>query len=209
MFDDLLEVGHNQKCFSGRVTNDTRMESWNLQTGQLQKTIQITPNMSIESLSKFSLTSGLFDDLLEVGHNQKCFSGRVTNDTRMESWNLQTGQLQKTIQITPNMSIESLSSFSLTSGLFDDVLEVGHDQECFSGRVTNDTREESWNLQIGQLQKTIQITPSMSIESLSKFSLTSGEYISIYLIPWIISTTKEKEVPTLQNKDFLILSFSV
>ena len=93
---------------------------------------------------------------------------------------------------------KSYPSKSSQSGLFDDVLEVGHDQKCFSGRVTNDTRVESWNLQTGQLQKTIQITPNMSIESLTKFSLTSGEYISIYLIPWIISSTKEKEVPTLQ-----------
>lgn len=62
------------------------------------------------------------------------------------------------------MPIGGLLKFSPTSGLFDDVLEAGLEQECFSGRVMNDACEESWHLEIGQLQKTTQITPSVSTE---------------------------------------------
>ena len=76
--------------------------------------------------------------------------------------------------------------------MFDEPLEVGHGEKGFPGRDTNDPLVESWILQIGQLQKKIYITPNMSIESLTSFSLTSGEYITIYLKPWIISTTKER-----------------
>ena len=38
----------------------------------------------------------------------------------------------------------------------------------------------------------------MSNKSLTNYSLDSGEYFSIHLKPWIISTIKEKEVTSLQ-----------
>ena len=139
----------------------------------------------------------MFDELLEVGHDQKGFPGRVTYAPLEEPWNLQIGQLQKIFYTKPNMSNENLTSYSLASGLFDELLEVGHDQKGFPGRVTYAPLEEPWNLQIGQLQKIFYTKPNMSNENLTSYSLASGEYISIHLKPWIISTTKEKEVTTL------------
>ena len=139
----------------------------------------------------------MFDEPLEVGHDETGFLGGDTNDPLMESWICQMDQIQQKVPTTSNMSNESLTSFSLTSGTYQ-LLGLGHGETGFLGRDTNDPLMESWILQIGQLQKKINITPNMSIESLTSFSLTSGEYITIYLKPWIISTTKEKEVPTLQ-----------
>ena len=78
-------------------------------------------------------------------------------------------------------------------------LGFGQDETGFLGRDTNDPLMESWILQTDQIQQKIHITPNMSIESLTSFSLTSGEYITIYLKPWIISTTKEKEVTMLHS----------
>ena len=145
----------------------------------------------------------MFDELLEVGHDQKGFPGRDTNAPLEETWDLQIGQLQKIFYITPNMSNENLRSYSLASGLFDELLEVGHDQKGFPGRDTNAPLEETWDLQIGQLQKIFYITPNMSNENLTSYSLASVEYISIHLKPWIISIIKEKEVTSLQL--FIIL----
>jgi hypothetical protein len=42
----------------------------------------------------------------------------------------------------------------------------------------------------------------MSYERLTSYSLAPGEYISIHSKPWIISTTKEKEV-TLHSHNTL------
>ena len=76
-------------------------------------------------------------------------------------------------------------------------LGLGHGETGFLGRDTKDPLLESWILQTDQFQKQIPTMSNKSFESLSSFSLTSGEYISIHLKPWIISTTKEKEVTTL------------
>ena len=76
-------------------------------------------------------------------------------------------------------------------------LGIGHGLQDALERELNDPREESGNPQNDQLQKTLSKLPNMSNERLNQFSLTSGEYIAIYLILWIISTMKEKEVPTL------------
>ena len=73
------------------------------------------------------------------------------------------------------MSNERLNQFSLTPGLLKELLEVGHDQKDVLEREANDPHEESWNLQIGQLQKTINELPNMSNERLNQFSLTSGK----------------------------------
>ena len=89
MFDELLEVGHNEKDSPGRITNDPLEEPWNLQIGQLQKSLYIKPKMSNENLTNYSLTtSGWFNELLEPGHDQKDSPGRVTNDPIEEPWNL-------------------------------------------------------------------------------------------------------------------------
>ena len=162
MFDELLEVGHDQKGFPGRDTNAPLEETWDLQIGQLQKIFYITPNMSNENLRSYSLASGLFDELLEVGHDQKGSDGRDTNDPSEESWNLQIGQLQKTIYKLQNMSNERLNQFSLTSGLFDELLEVGHDQKGAPGRSMNAPALGPWNLQIGQSRGTFYTEPNMS-----------------------------------------------
>ena len=73
------------------------------------------------------------------------------------------------------MSNERLNQFSLTPGLLKELLEVGHDQKDVLEREANDPHEESWNLQICQLQKTINELPNMSNERLNQFSLTSGK----------------------------------
>ena len=83
--------------------------------------------------------------------------------------------------------------------MFDELLEVGHNEKDSPGRITNDPLEEPWNLQIGQFQKSLYTKPKMSYESLTSYSLAPGEYISIHPKPWIISTTKEKEVTSLLN----------
>ena len=91
-----------------------------------------------ESHPSISSPSGLLNDLLEVGHDQKDILEREANDPREESWNLQIGQLQKTIYKLPNMSNERLNQFSLASGLFDELLEVGHGQKEILEREAND-----------------------------------------------------------------------
>ena len=88
---------------------------------------------------------------------------------------------------------------SSTSGLLIDTTEDGTDGKCCPGRDTDAPALGTWNLQIGQSQKSFYTESNMSIESLSTFFITSGEYISIHSKPWIISTTKEKEVTTLQS----------
>ena len=84
---DLLEVGLDQKDVLEREANGPREESWNLQIGQLQKTINELPNMSNERLNQFSPTSGLSKVLLEVGLGQKDVLEREANGPREESWN--------------------------------------------------------------------------------------------------------------------------
>ena len=79
-----------------------------------------------------------------------------------------------------------------------DTTEGGHDQKCCPGRDTDAPALGTWNLQIGNSQKSFYTKSNMSIESLNTFFTTSGEYISIHSKPWIISTTKEKEVTSLQ-----------
>ena len=96
------------------------------------------------------------------------------------------------------MSDRESKVFSLTSGLLITPLEVGFGLQDALEREVNDPRSKSWNHQNGQLQKTFRKSPSMSSRELNVFSLTSGKYNAIYLILWIISTIREKEVPTLQ-----------
>ena len=76
-------------------------------------------------------------------------------------------------------------------------LGIGHGLQDALERELIDRREESRNPQTDQLQKTLSRSSNMSSRELIIFSLTPGEYIDIYLILWIISTIKEKEVPTL------------
>ena len=85
--------------------------------------------------------------------------------------------------------------------MFDELLEVGHNEKDSPGRITNAPLEEPWNLQLGQFQKSLYTNPKMSYGRLTSYSLAPGEYISIHSKPWIISTTKEKEVTTLQRTE--------
>ena len=96
------------------------------------------------------------------------------------------------------MSSRELKVFSLTSGLLNAPLEVGHGLQGGLER-DNDPRAQPWNPQNGRLQKTLSKSSAMSNESLKVFSLTSGEYICNYLKLWVISTTKENEETTLQS----------
>ena len=100
----------------------------------------------LDSYPLKSSTSGSSDELLEVGHDQKGFPGHVTYAPLEEPWNLQIGQFQKIFYTKPNMPNENLTSYSLASGLFDELLEAGHDQKGFPGRVTYAPLEEPWNL---------------------------------------------------------------
>ena len=73
--------------FLERTTNDQLWESWHLQMDQLQQKILIPSNMSIESLTKLLLTSGLFEPL-GLGHGETGFLERTAFDQLWESWNL-------------------------------------------------------------------------------------------------------------------------
>ena len=88
--------------------------------------------------------------------------------------------------------------------MFDELLEVGHNEKDSPGRITNAPLEEPWNLQLGQFQKSLYTNPKMSYGRLTSYSLAPGEYFSIHPKPWIISTTKEKEA-SLQDYFLLIL----
>ena len=82
-------------------------------------------------------------------------------------------------------------------------LGIGHGLQDSLERNRNDRHEESRNPQNDQLQMSLSRLSNISREIIH-FSLNSGEYITIYLILWIILTIKEKEVPILQDEQIII-----
>ena len=84
-------------------------------------------------------------------------------------------------------------SFLLTSGELNGQLGVEHEVQSGLEREHR-LRTLHWIL---QLQKNQRNSSNMSNRMLMSFLLTSGEYIRIHLILWIISI-KEKEVAILQ-----------
>ena len=114
----------------------------------------------------------------------------------MESKILQIDQFQYELPTTSDVSFESLTNFSLTSGGFD-ILGLEHGEKGFLGRHTHGPPMESRILQIDHFQHKLPTTSDVSFESLTNFSLTSGEYLDIH-IKTLNCLMKEKEVTSLQ-----------
>ena len=91
--------------------------------------------MSIESLTKLLLTSGLFD-ILGLDHGGAGFLERTANGQRWESGRLQLDPLQQKIRIPSDMSIESLTISLITSGLCKS-LGLDHGGAGFLERTAN------------------------------------------------------------------------
>merc|ERR1712051_806861 len=88
---ETLGLGHGGAGFLERTSDGQLWESWQLQMDQLQQKIRIPSNMSIESLTKLLLTSGLCETL-GLGHGGAGFLERTSDGQLWESWQLQMDQ---------------------------------------------------------------------------------------------------------------------
>jgi adenosine deaminase len=98
--------------------------------------------------------------------------------------------------VLENLITRQMSQFSTTTLYF-----KGKKISTGAGRVQEDRQVKS--LDVVHYHDDPNVLENLITRQMSQFSTTTlyfkGEYITIYLKPWIISTTKEKEVPTLHQ----------
>ena len=136
-----------------------------------------------------SSESGEPNGQLGVDHEVQGGLGRE-HGPRTQHWIL---QLQKNLENSSNMSNGGIMSILFTSGELNGQLGVDHGIQGGLEREHR-LRTQRW---IVQLQKNQRNSSNMSNRGIMSILFTSGEYIRIYLILWIISI-KEKEVAILQ-----------